>query len=235
MQTIKRLKKAFLVGLTMAILVSSLAINAFAGNGDHVNVDRSKDSTFLMIGDSRMVMTSQDVGKCSYNATWGAHYKYLKAWVSGSYAKKPMVITCDKYLAQQKAIIKNTLKAHSSCKVIVFSTINDASWWSDSAAAVKSLVSELRGVSVNGKKADIYITSMIPEKGKDKNVASYNSTMKKWVSDKRKDKKTYIHYIDLGLTSTWSKYYDSGKLHFTKAGSKKLWNDIVTAVRSGKI
>ena len=147
------------------------------------------------------------------------------AWVTGYWANKPMVIGCPQYLKQQQAIVRNCLKRHGSCKVVIVATVNDigfSNWQSTTVSRMKTLRRQLQSVRVKGKCAKVYFASMLPEKGYDSAVKSVNSAIKKAAGGR---------YINLGLNSTWKPYYTSDRCHLTSAGSRKLYKVITDGIR----
>lgn len=227
----RMLSVAVAIAMVVACIVALDATCAYAGpiSGTHRNLDRSKTSDVLIIGDSRIEMLAElnnvTTKKASYNATVGAHYIYNNAWVTGYWTNKPMVIGCPQYLKQQQAIVRNCLKRHGSCKVVIVATVNDigfSNWQSTTVSRMKTLRRQLQSVRVKGKCAKVYFASMLPEKGYDSAVKSVNSAIKKAAGGR---------YINLGLNSTWKPYYTSDRCHLTSAGSRKVYKVITDGIR----
>ena len=78
----RMLSVAVAIAMVVACIVALDATCAYAGpiSGTHRNLDRSKTSDVLIIGDSRIEMLAElnnvTTKKASYNATVGAHYIY---------------------------------------------------------------------------------------------------------------------------------------------------------------
>ena len=233
-------KIRLLFGLA-ALLCLSLCTTVFANsNGEHVNKDNSSKSYVLCIGDSRTLGLAECdkqnfAGKnepvFSYHATVGAHYVNNKCWVTGKWKNTPMVINASKYEKQQTAIVKNILKKHGKCIVVICGTDNDGGlkgWASKSADGMVDLYKAIRKVSVNGKKATVYFTNAVPALDEDKDVKDLNKAITKAAG------KHGIKVIDLKASSkTWKKYYSGDDDHFKKSGSKKL-KQIILAGIGGK-
>ena len=146
------------------------------------------------------------------------------AWGSGRWESRNMVIASSKYLAQQKAIVKDILKKHDVCKVVIVATVNDVGFWQwqkESLNRMNQLASRLK--KVNKSRVKIYVVGMIPEAGYDRTVAGFNASLKK---------KYGSMYIPVGTTtSAWRNYYSGDKIHLTAKGSKRLYNKIAAALK----
>lgn len=232
------------IGVLLAGIVAVAGVaaldptSACAGpiNGTHKNLNRSKTSNVVIIGDSRIEMLAElnnsTTKKASYNATVGAHHIYNDAWVSGTWANKPMVIACDRgsagttnYLQQQKNLVRDCLKRHGSCNVVIEATVNDIgfyNWQNATISRMKWLRSQLKSVKVKGKTARVYFTSMAPERNRDYDVKAVNAEIKKAAGS---------YYINLGINSTWKPYYAGDGVHFTNAGSQKLYKKIMAGIK----
>ncbi len=203
-----------------------------AENGDHVNVDRSFSSNLLIIGDSMVVVLSEDVPKASYNATSGGHFVYDRELVTGEWQVLNRVISSRKYLAQQKALIRRILRRQGSCVVVLVGSYNDVDydggWENATLSSLLDLKETLESVSVGKKHPEVYVTSIIPDKGEDEYVEEFNHVLKERLGGA---------YIELGLTSVWEDYYWTDDSHLIPEGSELMYQKIMDAVtlRSGNI
>lgn len=206
--------------------------------GKHVNMDNTKTSSVVVIGDSRICNLAKRVRsygesreKYSFNATGAGHYIYRKKWVSGKWKNKNLVISSPKYLKEQMTLVRRALKRHGKCTIILEATINDVhksyvSFEKESLESILKLRKELLGVKVKYKgqvrTPNFRVTSVIPPVRNDKRVIRFNATLKRQFGG---------HYIDLGLNKTWKGYYKD-RLHLKKKGSDKLYNILDKALRN---
>lgn len=221
------LRKHFVIRFLMAALFVVFtfggAFSAAAYNGEHVNLDRSKKSSVLIVGDCMILGMSEEIKDASFNATQGAHHIYYKALFTGKYADRNMVIGSPKYTQEMKKIVKNCLKRQGECQVVIVSTDNDTgftNWQKTSLDGIKKLKKNLRKVKYKGKRAEVFVTSMLPPRGRDSLVSSYNRKVKKSQGK---------YYINIGLTDDWVGYY-SGPDHLTGKGEERLYKKIMKAV-----
>ena len=221
-------KKLLLMALFILIC---LPTNTYA-LGKHLNIDNSDCSNVLVIGDSRMddlgvrVNSYKKKTRYSFNATRGGHYINRKEWITGQWKELNLMISSPKYLKEQKEIVRNILRKHGSCTIIIVGTINDIDEF-DQIKERKSLVrmAELRrnllAVKVRYKGITVsphfYVASVIPSaRGKDARIKRVNAAIKK---------KYKSRYIDLGSYRYWLPYYTDG-CHLNKKGCDILYNKI---------
>ena len=185
-------------------LISVYAVTVFA-RLIHVNVDNSKKSTSCGAFRSRQV---------SYNATWGAHYGNYGTW--RKIWHKP-------YLNESVKIIKNCLKRHGKCKVVLSASTNGGP---EEIKGFIPLVKKLERVTVKkGKKklrADIFVTSVLPDKNRNKEARAVSALIRK---------NFFPRVIETGLTSTWKSYYNDDGMHLTKKGYKKYYKLITNYLK----
>ena len=194
-------------------LISVYAVTVFA-RLIHVNVDNSKKSDIFIIGDSHICQMSRYIGKVSYNATWGAHYGNYGTW--RKIWHKP-------YLNESVKIIKNCLKRHGKCKVVLSASTNGGP---EEIKGFIPLVKKLERVTVKkGKKkirADIFVTSVLPDKNRNKEARAVSALIRK---------NFFPRVIETGLTSTWKSYYNDDGMHLTKKGYKKYYKLITNYLK----
>ena len=213
----KRLKRIITLAVMACLMISSTAFAV----PRHVNVNNAKKSAILIIGDSRVVQMSQYCKGASFNATWGGHYKDQQEWDDDC----GLGIGSKKKIKEMKEIVKDSLKKHGKCYVVLSSTDNDATKkgskasGKESAEGMKEVRDALAKVKVNGKTATFYFASSIGDKGETKQVDALNKQIKK--------KFGTSNWIDVGTESQWKKYYGDDDAHFTKKGVQKHFNKII--------
>ena len=211
------------------------------GIGYHVNVDCTDFSNVVIIGDSRIVGVSLNVGGVSYNATVGAHYLYEEAWAS---RKVPMIIhngldqredsSTDPtgYYGEMVALVRKCIRKHGSCFVVLSSTVNDilfSDWCSKEIDRMFALGDALKeDGSLYGRSPIVYYFGMVPLQGEfttKTNGASpeeFNDLLAGQVSDRGDS------YIGIGPISAWNELYAGDGIHFQSEGSH-LYFDLISA------
>lgn len=249
------LKKHSLIILCIIFAMMSDSVSTFA-RGRHVSIDHSKTSNVLIIGDSRIVMLSDVVNKFpktkekpSFNAVFGGHYVNRSDFIADGNLANSLVITHSYFLKEQKAIIKNCIKKHGSCIVVLEATINDIKpiynfdkESVDRIAKFKKYIEKMtftykkttrKTVYKNGRRKKVVITktykkhptviitSIIPEKNNEIRTTYANKLLKQ---------KFGRRLINLGDEKEWKPYYRD-RLHFYPAGSKLLYGKIMKAIK----
>ena len=219
-------RRIFMLWLILVLVFPLFLSRAVrAENGDHVNIDRSFSSNLLIIGDSMVVVLSEDVPKASYNATSGGHFVYDRELVTGEWQVLNRVISSRKYLAQQKALVRRILRRQGSCIIVLVGSYNDVDydggWERATMSSLLNLKETLESVAVGKKHPEVYITSIIPDRGEDEYVEDFNETLKEQLGDA---------YIELGLTSVWSDYYWTDDSHLIPEGSALMYRKIIDAI-----
>ena len=213
-------KKILLITAALFFLAAAAAIGFWlhsilvVDNGYHVHVDASDQSDLLILGDSLVVLLSEDVPGPSYSATCGGHYLHRREWVSGKWLYWNLEVSSPRYLREQKQLIRRILTRQGRCTVVLEGSFNDVDavdhWETELLESMKALKAELEAVSEGGLHPVVYMTSIIPDRGDDDWVTHFNAMLEADQGD---------YYIDLGLTDTWAPYYLEDDCHLNAEGS----------------
>ena len=214
-------------------------IGEWGNLGYHVNVDRTDSSNVVIIGDSRIVGVSAKAGCVSYNATVGAHYLYQQEWADH---EPPMIIQYGMeqqsgYYAQMASLVRKCMEKHDSCMIVIISSVNDVDFWNwreEEASRMMELGNMLKeeGTSI-GRSPEVYYMGMVPREG-EFGIKKQGFSPEDF-NDYLEEKLTLGDgtYIGIGDISAWDGLYSGDGIHFTAEGNRRLFELIISAVKSG--
>ena len=214
------------------------------GIGYHVNIDCTDKSNIVLIGDSRIVGMSYDIGGVSYNATVGAHFLFNQVWVERDI---PMVITygleqrdasspgLTGYYAEMVTLVRESIRKHGSCSVVIVSSVNDADYQNWCAAETDRLTELGNALKTDGAfgsvKPAVYYVGMVPLEGRftlenyGDSPQEFNQTLKERLYSTGDGT-----YIGIGDISDWDGLYTGDGIHFQSEGTRQLFDLIMTSL-----
>ncbi len=215
-------------------------VGGWGNLGYHVNVDRTDSSNVVIIGDSRIVGVSAEAGCVSYNATVGAHYLYQQEWADQD---PSMIIPYGMeqqsgYYAQMASLVRKCMEKHDSCMIVIVSSVNDVDYWNwceaeaDRMMELGNMLKE-EGIS-GGRSPEVYYMGMVPLEGEFEilkqgySPADFNDYLKEKLSAPGDGT-----YIGIGDIYSWDGLYSGDGIHFTAEGNRRLFELIISAVKSG--
>ena len=214
------------------------------GIGYHVSIDCTDKSNVVIIGDSRIVAMSYDIGGVSYNATVGAHFLFNQVWVE---RQVPMVITygleqrdassskLTGYYAEMVYLVRESIRKHGSCTVVIVSSVNDAdyqNWCASETDRMTELGNALRQDGAFGSvKPVVYYVAMVPLEGRftlenyGDSPQEFNQTLKERLYSTGDGT-----YIGIGDIADWDGLYTGDGIHFKSEGTQQLFDLIMTSL-----
>ena len=142
------------------------------------------------------------------------------------------------YYAQMASLVQKCMEKHDSCKIVIVSSVNDADYWNwceaeaDRITELGNLLKE-EGTS-GGRSPEVYYMGMVPLEGEFGTVkqgaspADFNDYLEEKLSAPGNGT-----YIGIGDISAWDGLYSGDGIHFLAEGNRRLFELIVSAVRSG--
>ena len=215
--------------------------------GYHVYVDLTDHSNVLVIGDSRIVGLSDYVGRVSYVATVGGHYRYNKVWAErfapviialGLQERNAYPEAKTGYYGEMISLAKSILEKHGSCYVIIAATVNDLNyndWCSNEASSMIELGKALKEDATldDGLSPDVYYMGIVPTEGNfetdylGETVKSFNEYLKNEVTAAAGEN----FFIDIGDPAAWNGLYRGDGVHFEEEGSQKIFDQMVLGLQ----
>ena len=143
------------------------------------------------------------------------------------------------YYAEMASLVRKCMEKHDSCKIVIVSSINDADYWNWCEAEASRMMElgnllKEEGIS-GGSSPELYYMGMVPLEGgfetkkQGSSPADFNNYLKEKLSAREDGT-----YIGIGDISAWDGLYTGDGIHFTTEGNLRLFELILSAVKSGE-